>query len=294
LNDKIADFLIVNDFSIAVSIDGPREEHDRNRIYKNGNGTFSDIMKNIKPLVDRKYEKIHSLAVFDVKSDHFRLQEFFNRSDIPQLSSVSMPTPGTGCNYYDQFTEEDYVQFRQQEERAFTDYLDNLKDRPERISFFDHVFGIYSNKLVYTVPSLIDRNNFFVPFSGACIPGRKLFVDTSGDYHLCERINSSFPIGNVDKGLDLLKIRQFLENYISHLDHCSSCNAQRLCSKCYCAFSTDGQFLPASSICKKFELNTCNDLSRAFTIGERSSRALSQVSDDYYSWLAKISTTMGD
>ena len=36
LNDEVADFLTSHDFSIIVSLDGNKENHDRNRVEPNG------------------------------------------------------------------------------------------------------------------------------------------------------------------------------------------------------------------------------------------------------------------
>ena len=47
------------DFDITISLDGSQEEHDKNRKFINGQGSFTTIMKNIKDLRERypKYVK---------------------------------------------------------------------------------------------------------------------------------------------------------------------------------------------------------------------------------------------
>ena len=55
LNMDIADFLVQNDFNITISLDGPRNIHNKNRIFANSNkGTFDLIMENIA-LIREKY-----------------------------------------------------------------------------------------------------------------------------------------------------------------------------------------------------------------------------------------------
>ena len=103
-----------HNFSIAVSIDGPEEEHNRNRIYANGNGTFTDVIKNIRPIVDAGYKNINSLAVYDWKSDIFKINEFFKRNDIPAIGIAAAVSSSGGGKYYSQFSEKDKEDYLRQ------------------------------------------------------------------------------------------------------------------------------------------------------------------------------------
>ncbi len=293
VKDKAA-FLMEHSFAIAVSIDGPQEEHDRNRMYRNGNGTFSDVMKNVKRIMDTGYDKIHALAVFDWKSDLFKLQDFFNRPEIPTLSTVSTPSLNNGCQYYNQFSREDQQKFMQAESEAFEWYLDNGKYNPEKRSFFDHIFGVNAGRRLLSTPVLTDKNFFLIPYTGACVPGRKFFVDIYGNYHVCERVNETLPIGNIQAGLDFQRIADLLNDYISHLDICGTCGIEKSCGYCFCAFEKKGEFGNASKVCMNAESDANKGYSRAFTIGERDPQLLGMLAEDYYSMLSKISTTMGD
>lgn len=294
LDKDKADFLMHHDFSIAISLDGDQKEHDRNRVYRTGKGTFTDVMKNIKPIVDSGYDKCRSVAVFDWKSDLFGLQDFFNRTDVPKLTNVSMPNPDNGCTYYCQFSDKDHINYREMETRAFSGYIDNLQHSPEMNSFFDYIFGIAASKAVYSVPALINTETLFIPYTGSCIPGRKMFVDIDGNYHICERVNPTMPIGNINIGLDFERIAQIMKEYRDHLDLCHKCNMQKLCGKCYYTFEKEGQFLDASRICKDTDISPKRDLSRAFTIGEKDPQLLEFMINDYYSMISRFSKTMGD
>ena len=39
---------------MTVSLDGPREVHDRLRMFRGGEGSFERIMKNLQPLLTRQ------------------------------------------------------------------------------------------------------------------------------------------------------------------------------------------------------------------------------------------------
>lgn len=50
LDDEWATFFKENDFLVGVSIDGPKEIHDANRVDKKGNSTFDEVMRGIEVL----------------------------------------------------------------------------------------------------------------------------------------------------------------------------------------------------------------------------------------------------
>lgn len=52
MNDRLMDILKENDIQAIISIDGPEEINDLNRIYKNGGGTYKTIELNIKKIQD--------------------------------------------------------------------------------------------------------------------------------------------------------------------------------------------------------------------------------------------------
>ena len=289
LNEEKADFLMQHNFSIAVSLDGPEEEHDRNRVYANGKGTFKDIMKNVSYVMEKGYEKISSLAIFDWKSDLFKLQEFFDREDVPPLVFISMVYPHMGCNYYNQFSKEDFQCHLEQMKKAkqhYEEYLikNNLKNRT---SVFDLLFGLSAARSIFHTSVILDPFPI-MPCTSSCIPGRKLYVDVDGRFHTCERINATFPIGDVENGLDFERIAEMMGNYFQHLDSCSNCEVRKMCNKCYCAFVTDKGFLSSSQVCKNVEVSIADSLSDAFTIGEINPEFLENFSGNYNRMLKKL------
>jgi len=294
LDEKKSDYLMEHNFSIAISIDGPENEHNRNRIYPDGSGTFSDIIKNIKTIMDAGYKKCHSLCVFDWKSDLFALQDFFSRDDIPPLALASMPNIYDGCLYYERFTQEDRVKYRESEAEAFKWYIEHVRETGYKGSFFDNIFGLHASKTLFSVPSLINYQTYLIPYTGSCLPGRKIYVDVGGKYHICERVNHTFPIGDIENGLDFNRIANLVYDYGTHLDQCPICQVQKLCGLCYCAFGIEGKFRFSSEICKDPLKNQRIALSWAFTLGEIDPMLPGSISENYYSWLAEISPTMGD
>jgi len=58
LHGRILDFLVENNFSILISLDGPQDVHDRYRKYKSNTGSFAKIMKNIESFY-KKYKEYY-------------------------------------------------------------------------------------------------------------------------------------------------------------------------------------------------------------------------------------------
>jgi uncharacterized protein len=54
LTEADAEFFEEYGFAVTVSLDGPRELHDRLRPYKGGGGSFDVIMRNLRPLLARQ------------------------------------------------------------------------------------------------------------------------------------------------------------------------------------------------------------------------------------------------
>ncbi|MCX4328712.1 MAG: radical SAM protein, partial [Lachnospiraceae bacterium] len=81
--DKI-DFLMDNDFVLTISLDGPKQYHNKNRHKIDNSGSFDTVMENIAVL-HRKYpdkkDNIQFNCVIDPKMDFKCLNDFFIRED---------------------------------------------------------------------------------------------------------------------------------------------------------------------------------------------------------------------
>lgn len=269
LNKEKAEWFMNRNCHILISICGPKEEHDRLRPYRDGRGTYKDIMKNIRPIIDDPRSKLGSSVVYDFKTDLFELEDFFNRHDVPTPILANLVAELDGCKYFEQFSETDKLMFKEQILCAQKCYINNFNNREENKSgsFFDLIFG---NAFVAAIndPGSLTLNDSIIPYSGTCIPGKKLFVDVDGNFHICERINRNFSIGDVSNGLDFTKIGKILENYIQHLDKCPTCNMTRMCNRCFVNLSADKEFICTSKSCRNQELNEIKLLSDAFTFAE--------------------------
>ncbi|NMC60729.1 MAG: radical SAM protein [Candidatus Methanofastidiosa archaeon] len=265
LDKEKADWLMQHNFTLSVSLDGPEEEHNRRRIYKDGRGTFKDVINNIRYIMSTGYTKITSLPVYDWKSDLFRLEEFFLKEDIPRIAAFSQVD--NGGKYYEQFSREDYLKHVKQLEQAKDYYYNNCTKPREDKSIFFHLFGDKTGKTIFN-PIPLASPFPLVPFTGTCIPGKRIFVDVNGNLHICQVINYYFPIGSVDDGLSLEIISKRLSDYFQHTDKCPKCEVKRGCTLCYARLATSDKLSYTSEFCKGVEHATLRSLADAFEIAE--------------------------
>ena len=78
--------------------------------------------------------------------------------------------------------------------------------------------------------------------AGPCLPGiTRLFVDTDGNFHLCEKISWKFSVGNVNDGYNVDSIYHLIDEYFKSANDCRDCWAFRLCGDCFIsAIKKDG------------------------------------------------------
>ena len=65
LTDDIIRYLAEHEVSLMISIDGPREINDANRVFANGQGTFDTVMGRIR--------RIHELEPEYAQHVHFSM-----------------------------------------------------------------------------------------------------------------------------------------------------------------------------------------------------------------------------
>jgi uncharacterized protein len=248
LTDQIADFLISNGFSIFISLDGPEDEHDRNRVFPNGSGTFSTVIRNIQKTVDRarKFDaeqentEVYALVTYDIKTDMRKVRKFFDE-ESPIRPILFSPVRPSGTNYYAKFSVDDKENFwktKRELKEEFLEYVTSHRSDEKISIFLENFFGFpvimsYYRSLLSTPVG--------VPFTQTCIPGFKIHVDTGGMLHPCEKTPTEIVVGSVSSGLDVRLIRDILRAYREHALHgCTECSMGQSCANCIATLGLRG------------------------------------------------------
>lgn len=240
LNDDTIDFLAKNEFSLSLSLNGKKEEHDRMRVFSNGNGTFDILFKNImriRELYPEYYKKFCSIVItFDLGTDFIELNKFIteNKDILPNIARIN-PVSTLFTSWYDKYSDKDKIKQindLDQLRKLYIYQLKNTKIDPLLNHLFklEH-FYIMNRPINVSIDELKPK---FLKYTGACVPGTKLAVDSSGKIHCCERVSESMPIGDVDNWINCEKIEEILQRYSDAvIEDCQVCPIQRLCDICY-------------------------------------------------------------
>jgi len=264
MNEEIIQFIIKNKVDLMVSLDGPKEVHDRNRCFGSGRGSFDVVMKNIEQIkaIDPEYVKdsVRFNAVFTEEVGFCTLSKFFT-----DFEAIKDPyVMASSQNRY--YLKED----KKQEEPRNLQYYDDLY-------YESFKYMLYKNKrLQKSDVSNITVNweenersgmeekrmlTIEVPDSyhpaGPCMPGsRRLFVTIHGELFPCERVSETSKvcrIGTIDTGIDMEKARKILNIGRLTEEACLNCWATRFCGSCV-ASSDNGNEMD-----KKLKLSYCKD-----------------------------------
>lgn len=249
LTDEAISFFADNDMMIMVSLDGPKEIHDRYRVFPSGKGTFDTTLANLKK-IKRYYpvyfkDKVSINAVISPPYPFASVITFFSRRKLfePIKESVIInPVNGCDTTFFHDFDLEDElkklpVEFHKLRMKYKRALIRGQYDRLtiEKSLLLDDFFAISRRKMQPLEEA--------APPFGACLPGqRRLLVNTKGKFFMCERVGANYEIGDVENGLNFKRIYDFITAYDEFFKECSNCWALRLCKKCFKDFHKGADF----------------------------------------------------
>ena len=235
--DEIIQFLIENEFILQISLDGPKEVHDKYRVYKDGRGTFNKIVDNlqrIRAINPEYFERNVVLAQTTAPPyDLLKVSDFF--CGEPYNGNLVSP------NFVDAYDTSFFQKYASDVKSLFLPTYEKLKSYyiSSRIGNKDptkFAKGLLERRLVDLYRRGIRPMGESVYPNGICIPGvRRLFVSVDGKFYPCERtIGSDFVIGDVDSGVDLIRVKKLIDDYLElSTPECTHCWAVRLCKLCF-------------------------------------------------------------
>jgi uncharacterized protein len=281
LTDKVVSFLVEHDFQLLISIDGREESHDRNRVFKNGKGTFETIMKNLRGIKESYpdyYSHIHINTVLDPKNDFDSMIKLENdlvglRKNIrynlvESDDEADVPTP-------EFLAQNEYHKFLALLSLCGKYPIENLS--PLGIQFHLSIQDDYDRfRPTSGIPNLFSHG-------GPCIAGKtRLFVTTEGRLYPCERVNEKthMCIGSLNTGFDYQRVKDLMNVGELTAEQCKNCWAIRHCTICS-RLCDDGEMLSA-----KTKLMHCARSKRSV---ENKIRSIIFQNESLYDWGKEIS-----
>ncbi len=235
--------------SVGISIDGNKVKHDKQRIYKNGRGSYDDVVRNVK-LWQEQFPNASTKATF-------------SHDDIPYLKDSVISLWNIGIKKV-----------------MANIVLENVWDKNDPAIFESQLKDLADYVIkneIWKKPGYTVR--FFDPYVGLplknidmykryCGAGIMLAVDCDGNFFPCIRFldftlsnHSGYCIGNVNDGIDKNKLKAF--NYLIRANmtpkKCNSCEIASGCMNCVGSSYDDSEegtiFHRATYICEMHKAN---------------------------------------
>ena len=232
-----------NHLSIGITIDGTRQKHDLNRVYKNSErGSYDDVVKNI-PLWQSQFPGSGTKVTIS-SADLPYIKE-----SVLHLFELGIPEVNINCVFEDVWKEGDDKILEQQLLELADAIIDNNLYENNVCSFFQEHLGKPLDKK-------LQNQNW-------CGAGKMLAVDAAGIFYPCTRFaqyslrnKKAWVIGNVRDGIDKNKLRGFLtlDRCTQSTQECIDCEVAEGCAWCqgenYDAADTCTAFQRSTAICK--------------------------------------------
>lgn len=220
MDEQKLKYFEMNKFSLALSLDGPKEVHDKNRV---GIPSHDNIMRLIN-VINKEYHNlgsrlVYSFTLYDLESIEklHKIAHWFN-NDInePLLFRGSFAATKEASTYYSIISESLYNKILNNEKHIF------------ELSLFGRKLNAINSTFKSFKPS--SRNSF-----GLCIPGGRNFIGANGNIYLCEKTLRKYYIGNTKNGYDLDKINSLYDIFYKKTRElrCNNCWAINFCSLCF-------------------------------------------------------------
>ena len=238
LAQAMLDFLREEDVSLCISIDGPAHVHNKHRRFRNGRGSFSHVLKNLRASL-RQISAVQVNAVYDAESLAL-LPEI-----VTFLSEIGAPAIHLNMNIYSRWKDASFEKF-QDAYMAIARYYVKCYLSGQEIAV-----NLIDSKMV-----LFLKGGY--SFYDRCGMGDSEWgVAPSGNIYPCERFigednNTSLCLGNVHTGFDVASRCAVVEHRGNRNQECKTCTFRKYCMNwCGCTnyFMTGHTDLADAALC---------------------------------------------
>lgn len=216
VDQEIIDLINKYNIRIQISLDGQKRSHDLNRIFYNGEGSFDLVLEKLKELRSKCPDSIITVACVvtpDTVQNFSQNLQFMVENGFYDIAT-------TTCSDYE-WAENDYEEYKKQITTIGDFYIKCIEEN----NYFS--FTPFRYKIENTLRGLK---------KGGCDAIRgQLAILPDGNILPCgvfigSRNEKDFYIGDIEKGLDKIKVDAFL-NYLTQIDY-SACKQCSLFERC--------------------------------------------------------------
>jgi len=216
INEKITDFFDRFRFNVYFSIDGDKSSHDQYRKYRNGKGSFDDVMRNFDLLKSRPH--VHIIGSSVVR-DGFSLGEAIKFLEQHGADTCKAERVRLGDGAAGALVGAERDRYLRDTRDLVNHYVDAIANGRKPMDF----------RLMPKIMQLLlrKRRNAF------CAAGERMFgIAANGELYPCAlhvgRPNSK--LGTLAQGVDTETARDFRRRYSAESQaRCQDCWARNLC-----------------------------------------------------------------
>lgn len=223
IDNRWADFLGKNNFLVGLSLDGPKEIHNLNRIDNRGADTFNKVLKTAKLFEKYKVEFNILCVVTSKTSKHInKIYSYFKSMGFNYIQFISCLDPlyEERGSYQYSLTKEDYTTFLKNLFDVW--YKDIIEGKRISVRYFDSLL----ENMIYGRSTSCGMN-------GACTC--QFVIESNGGVYPCDfYVIDKWKLGNIQD----MTLRQLFEcetskDFITQSfkidDKCRQCKWYRLC-----------------------------------------------------------------
>lgn len=252
IDDDILNYIMNNKVRITTSLDGPKELHDKNRSYRNGKGSYEDVINWID-IIKKKEPRLNALPTVTKYSlayakeivDEY-VKHKFTHTRMRELNIAGM-TIGT----WDEigYSPEEFLNFW----KSYLEYV--ILINKKGIEFWDETTFFILSRI------LCKKSQFNACFNSPCGVGTiQCAYDDKGDVYTCDeaRSDDTFKLGNVkDNNYSEIFASENIGNFI-RLSSCTSFSCDSCVWHPYCSPCLVSAYGKEKSLVPKFPNFICN------------------------------------
>ena len=245
--EKIQKFIEKNHshLSIGITIDGTKQKHDLNRIWKGSGkerGSYDDVVRNIPLWLEQFPNGGTKVTISSADIPYIK-------ESVLHLYSLGIHEVNINCVFEQVWKDGDDKKLEEQLMQLADAIIDGGL-------YKDYVCSFYTEHLGKPMDCVLENQNW-------CGAGRMLSIDAAGNFYPCTRFaqyslrdKKAWIIGNVNDGIDKNKLRPFLtlDRCTQSSQECIDCEVASGCAWCqgenYDAADTATIYQRATAICK--------------------------------------------
>lgn len=213
LNEERARFFKDNNFFITVSIDGPKNIHDKNRYFINKKGSYDLVESGIKLLLN---EEVKIRARATINSACLKLseiEEHFERMGFSDIALSFVDTDNASDLYIDQ---SDFNKIYYEIDKLGQKCIDQLQE--------------FGSTKINMFKTLLERLYYHRPATRSCGAGTTYMAFTpDGNLYPCHRFSNwkDYYLGNFDSST--INNKSFINCSILKRKKCEKCFGKFIC-----------------------------------------------------------------